>query len=48
MDVHVCPILMRTVRFLDGNCSENCNESDCPILEELKRELEDDPVKNRA
>lgn len=25
-EVHVCPILMRTVIWEDGNCVEECNE----------------------
>ena len=30
-EVHICPILMRTVIWEDGKCTEACNE-DCPIL----------------
>lgn len=30
-DVHICPILMRTVIWIDGKCQENCDEEDCPI-----------------
>lgn len=38
MDVHICPVLMRTVRFVDGQCSEE----DCPIREEMKRNAVED------
>lgn len=31
-EVHICPILMRTVIWEDGVCKENCSEEDCPIL----------------
>ena len=31
-EVHICPILMRTVIWKDGKCQENCTEEDCPIL----------------
>lgn len=30
-EVHVCPILMRTVVWIDGKCTENCSEEACPI-----------------
>ena len=30
-DVHICPILMRTVLWEDGKCTEKCSEEDCPI-----------------
>lgn len=42
MDIHICPILMRTVRFIDGQCSEECSEEDCPIREEMKRNAVED------
>lgn len=29
--VHVCPILMRTVIWEDGKCTEDCDEEDGPI-----------------
>ena len=29
--VHICPILMRTVIWEDGECAEECDEEDCPI-----------------
>lgn len=38
-EIHICPILMRTVKFIDGECSEQCKE-DCPVLE-LRRDPED-------
>ena len=31
-EVHICPILMRTVIFEDGRCTEDCAEQDCPII----------------
>ena len=31
-EVHICPILMRTVIWEDGKCKEDCAEEDCPIL----------------
>lgn len=34
LNVHICPILMRTVKFEDGRCVENCNEADCPVCQE--------------
>ena len=30
-DVHICPILMRTVIWTDGECTEKCDEEACPI-----------------
>lgn len=36
MEIHICPIKMRTVKFLDGQCAEMCKEKDCPIVEELR------------
>lgn len=30
-EVHVCPILMRTVIWNNQKCSENCDETECPI-----------------
>lgn len=30
-EVHVCPILMRTVIWEDGKCTEECDEEECPI-----------------
>ena len=32
-EVHVCPILMRTVIWSDGQCTENCAETEYPIVE---------------
>ena len=37
IEIHICPILMRTVRFIDGNCTEKCEE-DCPIEASRKEE----------
>ena len=34
-DVHICPILMRTVIWIDGKCTEECDENDCPIRESI-------------
>ncbi len=31
-EIHVCPILMRTVIWIDGKCTENCPEEECPIV----------------
>ncbi len=30
-EVHICPILMHTVIWEDGKCTEDCDEEDCPI-----------------
>ena len=30
-EVHLCPILMRSVIFEDGKCEESCEEEDCPL-----------------
>ncbi len=30
-EVHICPILMRTVIWEDEKCTEDCGETDCPI-----------------
>lgn len=30
-EVHICPILMRTVIWEDGECKEHCDEEDCPL-----------------
>ena len=39
IEIHICPILMRTVRFIDGQCEQsNCLEKeDCPIMIEIER-----------
>ena len=39
-EVHICPILMRTVVFVNKQCIQQCGEDDCPIkdLEEDGRE----------
>lgn len=42
MEIHICPIKMRTVRFVDGECDsqdENCD--DCPVTDLIRREDED-------
>ena len=40
VEIHICPILMRTVNFIDGSCSEECEDRiDCPVLE-LTKETE--------
>ncbi len=31
-EIHICPLLMRTVKFVDGKCTETCNEADCPVM----------------
>ncbi len=36
--VHICPLLMRTVIFESGKCTEACGEPACPVLELLDRE----------
>lgn len=44
MEIHICPILMRTVKFMDGKCTEQCEE-DCPIQEKMKRNgMENPPI----
>ena len=30
-EVHICPILMRTVTFKGGLCIEDCSKEDCPF-----------------
>lgn len=46
IEIHICPFLMRTVKFEKGKCTEQCDEDDCPILEEMKRNvMEDAPVR---
>ena len=42
MEVHICPIKMRTVKYLDGQCIEECSEEDCLIREEMKRNAMED------
>ena len=32
-EVYICSILMRTVILIDGKCTEDCDEDDCPIEE---------------
>ena len=35
-EVHICPVLMRTVIFENGRSIEDCNEEDCPCLEMIR------------
>lgn len=33
MEVLICPILQRSVRFIDGKCEiKTCEETDCPFV----------------
>lgn len=42
-EIHICPFLMRTVRFDNGFCAEECEDKgDCPIREEMKRNAMED------
>lgn len=42
IEIHICPILMRTVRFEGKTCLEKCNNrDDCPIMIEMQRQEED-------
>ncbi len=41
MDIHVCPILMRTVNFEDEKCTEQCSRKDCPIENMEKKDEEE-------
>lgn len=34
-EVHICPMLMRTVVFEDGKCTMECTEEDCPLVHQL-------------
>ena len=36
MEVHICPVRMRTVAFENGECLEICIEDACPVREALK------------
>ncbi len=39
IEIHICTILMGTVRYIDGFCSEECeNRSDCPVMGVIKGE----------
>ena len=31
-DVHLCPILMRTVIWVNGKCTVECGEITCPVF----------------
>lgn len=33
MDVHICPLLARTVIFIHDKCTEHCREYDCPLVQ---------------
>lgn len=40
-EIHICPILMRTVRFIDGSCDsqdESCD--DCPVMDSPRKDDE--------
>ncbi len=36
--VHICPVLLRTVIWIDNQCTETCSEEDCPIESFLDKE----------
>jgi hypothetical protein len=40
IEIHICPILMRTVKFIDDRCTEPCKE-DCPV-QEYREETEEE------
>lgn len=40
MEIHICPILMRTGRFEERQCAEQCDETDCPVMIEIQRQEE--------
>lgn len=42
MDVHICPVKMRTVLFDEGKCTEACQEEDCPIMVLQSQEKEEE------
>ncbi len=31
-EIHICPILMRTVIWEEGKCKEDCTAEECPLL----------------
>ena len=33
--VHICPILGRTVLWIDEKCMEECGKEDCPVKEKM-------------
>ncbi len=39
-EVHICPILMKTVIWADGICTETCAESQCPVLRNTGEKLQ--------
>lgn len=30
-EIHICPILMRTIIWANGKCTEICDEEECPL-----------------
>ena len=50
VEIHICPILMRTVRFINGKCdSQEKNCDGCPIQEEINNNaMEDTTNRNRV
>ena len=42
MEVHICPIKMRTVLFDDGKCTEICIEEDYAIMVLRRQEKEEE------
>lgn len=41
--IHICQILMRTVKFIEDVCTEQCEEDDCPIQEDINRNAMENP-----
>lgn len=42
MEIHICPVVLRTVMFVDGSCQEECDDrSDCPVMDFMKKEVND-------
>lgn len=42
LEMHIFPILMRTVKFEDRQCTEDCTErQNCPIMIEIQRQEDD-------
>lgn len=42
MEVHICPVKMKTVLFDNGKCTEEvCQEKDCPIMVLQSQEREE-------
>ncbi len=40
-EVHLCPILMKTVVWKKGKCAEECKIKECPFLTGIKENPED-------